>query len=136
MILIFLFLCRILLAPEFRTLYIESAKRIDPYKKITDAIGWVESRHNTLAINPKEMAIGYFQIREVRLKDYYRRTGIYYTLSDMLDYDKAARVFRYYAELEGWRNPERIARCWNGGVENGMRYKQTLGYWKLVKEQL
>jgi hypothetical protein len=120
-------------APEAKRMLIEKAERIDPYKAITEGISWVESRHNSMIINYKEMAYGRWQIRQVRLDDYFRRTGIRYSLDEMLDDRKAQIVFRYYARLIGWREPEQIARKWNGGMENGMRYKQTLSYWNLVK---
>jgi citrate lyase beta subunit len=133
---IFLLIFRAVLAPEARMLWAEAAKKIDPYKRIMNAISFVESRHQDSVINWHELAYGRYQIRQVRLDDYYQRTGMRYELIDMLDSAKAAKVARYYAVMEGWRNPERVARCWNGGVENGMRYRQTLKYWNLVKVNL
>jgi hypothetical protein len=136
LITIFLLLCKILLAPESRAVFIMQAKAINPYKRITEAIAWVETRNRSNMINFTELAYGKYQVRQVRLDDYHRRTGIRYTLTDMLDERKALKVFNYYANIIGWRDPERIARCWNGGMENGMRYRQTAEYWKLVKSNL
>ena len=136
LILLFIMLCRLLLAPEARTFFIEKAKAIDPYKWITEAISWVESRHNDTIVNWHELAYGRYQIRKVRIDDYFNRTGIRYALNDMLDSAKAEKVFIFYARLSGWRNPEQIARKWNGGEERGMRYRQTKQYWQRVKKRL
>ena len=133
---IFLLIFRAVLAPEFRAVYIDMAKKIDPYKRIMNAISFVESRHQDSVINSRELAYGRYQIRQVRLDDYFKRTQVRYELTDMLDSVKAAKVCRYYAVLEGWRNPERISRFWNGGKPNGMKYRQTLKYWNLVKAKL
>jgi hypothetical protein len=129
-----LFISWRLSAPEVRAFYIEKAKAINPYKKIIYAIGKVECNFDTTVINWNELAFGYFQIRPVRLRDYNNRTGSDFTMQDMLDYDKAETVFMYYAVKSGWRNPEQIARRWNGGHENGMKYKQTANYWNQVKK--
>jgi hypothetical protein len=101
---------------------------INPYKTILEAIGKVESKQDTFAINVKEMAIGYFQVRPIRLEDYYNRTGIRYYPWDMLDYDKAEKVFRYYAsQFEPW-DYEAISKDWNKSV--------TDIYFNKVKQQL
>jgi hypothetical protein len=115
------------IAPPYPTLYITIAEPIDPYKAIKYAIGCVECKLDTLALNPSEQAYGYFQVRQVRLDDYYKRTGIKYSLSDMYDYEKAERVFMYYATRIGHRNPGRIAREWNGSGP------KTWDYWNKVK---
>lgn len=85
---------------------------------------------DTLAVNKIEQAYGYFQIRQVRLDDYYERTGIKYTLGDMLNYQKAERVFLHYAIEIGYRDPGKIARDWNGSGP------KTWEYWKKVKNYL
>jgi hypothetical protein len=121
-------------APEFHWLPVPEPIKIDPYKSIKYAIGKVEVFANgymdTLAINQTEQAYGYFQIRQIRIDDYYTRTGIRYTLRDMLDYKKAERVFQYYAAQIGFKNPGEIARRWNGTGP------QTWEYWKKVRNYL
>ncbi len=49
----------------------------------------VETKLDTLAYNREERAVGYFQIRPIRLRDYIERTGSKYKLKEMYDYDKA-----------------------------------------------
>lgn len=118
-------------APEYKCLIVPAAKRIDPYKPLKFAIGKIECFRNgsfdTLAINHFEQAYGYFQVRQVRLDDYWQRTGIRYSLEDMLDYTKAERVFMYYASEIGFRDPGKIARNWNGSGP------ATWDYWKKVR---
>jgi hypothetical protein len=135
LIISFLTLSRLLFAPGSGAVVVGEAEVVNPYQRIIEAVGWVESRHDTFAVNRVEQAYGYFQVRQVRLKDYYRLTGVRYSLQDMFDYDKAERVFMYYARTIGWREPEVIARSWNGG-DCGMKLRDTVKYWKQVKAQL
>lgn len=124
-----------MLAPESKAVFIEQGKAINPYDRIIKAIGWVETRHDTLAYNPFEEAVGYFQVRPIRLIDYNKHTGDSLELGDMYHYRIAEKVFMYYALQIGFRDPERIAREWNGG-NRGMKYKQTVKYWERVKEAM
>lgn len=117
-------------APTYTTLIIIAAETIDPYKPIKYAIGMVECKLDTLAFNPVELAVGYFQVRPIRLNDYNERTGNKYSLQDMYDYEKAERVFMYYAARIGYRNPCRIAREWNGSGP------KTWVYWGKVRNFL
>lgn len=136
LITVFLLLCRVLLAPGSKTFFIEKAKEINPYKRIINAIGKVESGHDTLAYNPFEQATGFFQVRPIRLKDFNQRTHSHLTMKDMFSYSKSEAIFLYYARQIGWQNPEKISRCWNGGMEKGMKYRQTAKYWDRVKQEL
>jgi hypothetical protein len=86
----------------------------------------VESNLDTLAYNPKENAVGYFQIRPIRLKDYNNRVGANYVLTDMYDYDKALEVFMYYVTLD----MESTCKAWNG------RGKSNKVYWQKVSRLL
>lgn len=100
---------------------------IDPYQPLKHAIGMVECKMDTSAINPIEQAYGYFQIRPIRLNDYNRRNGTNYSLSDMLIYENAEKVFMYYATQIGHEHPGQIARSWNGSGP------KTWDYWNKVK---
>ena len=111
--LILLFVCKVLFAPEHRSALIEYGKKIDPYKRVIEAISWVESRRNDNSINWTEFAYGRYQIRQIRLTDYFQRTGIRYTLTDMLDSAKAERVIRYYAASFGPYNTDGFILDWN-----------------------
>lgn len=137
-ILILTIFCR-LQAPEFHQVLITKEIGIRPYERIWNAVIAVESNGNPLAIGDKhlkEHSYGIVQIRQSRLDDYFKQTGIRYTTYDMFDPAKAKSIFLHYATKIGYKDPERIARCWNGGSENGMKYKATAQYWKLVQIQL
>jgi len=107
-------------------LSITESSRIDPYEAIWTAICEVES-NTTSVINTKEQAYGIAQIRQIRLDDYYNRTGIRYSLVDMLDSIKSREVFYYYANKN--KDTEQIVRRWNGDPNS----KQTLKYFNKVK---
>lgn len=90
----------------------------------------VETQYDTLAFNPLEGAVGYFQIRPIRLDDYNFRTGSTYTMNDLFNYKISEKIFVYYASEFGPYNFERIAKTWNGSG------KSTLQYWEQVKRFL
>ena len=117
-----------LTAPPSGGIAIEVSEGINPYKTIIHAIGEVESKHDTLAYNPGEGATGYFQIREIRLRDYNERTGECLTMTDMYDYHKAERVFLYYATQFRYDDYRSIARDWNKS--------RTNRYWNRVKKHI
>ena len=114
-------------SPAYPQLYIAQSEGIDPFQPLRFAIGMVECSLDTLAYNPVEKAAGYFQIRPIRLNDYYARTGIRYSTRDMFDYEKAEEVFMYYATKIGPYDFCRIAREWNGSGP------KTWEYWKKVR---
>lgn len=117
-------------APDIDSFTIVYPDPVEPYKKLIHAIGMVETMHDTLSFNPVEQAVGYFQIRPIRLQDYNRRTGNKYALKDMYDYKISEKIFLYYADQIGPYNFEKIAKNWNG---SGPR---TYYYWKRVKKYL
>jgi hypothetical protein len=119
-----------LFAPVSGGLVIEIAKPVNPFGKIIYAIGVVETKLDTLAYNPEEEAVGYFQIRPIRLKDYNVRTGSNYRKNDLYDYNTSEKIFLYYASLIGPYNPEKIAKNWNGSG------KKTKIYWNKVRKLL
>ena len=118
------------LAPSTELLTIAKPAPIEPYKKLINAIGMVETKWDTLAYNPVEQAVGVFQIRPIRLKDYNKRTGNKYRMKDLYDYKVSERIFLYYASKAGPNDFERIARNWNG---SGIR---TYYYWAQVQKHL
>jgi hypothetical protein len=121
------------MAPGVNAILIEQAKRLSKFDKLIESVSWVESRGDIFAYNPMEGAYGALQIRQCRIDEFNKLTNSHYTLQDMYDFDKAKVVFIWYAEQ--LREPEVIARCWNGGPY-GMRIKQTEKYWQSVKEHL
>jgi hypothetical protein len=121
-------------APSGLSLVIINISPDEPFKPLIHAIGMVETKHDTVAYNPVEEAVGYFQIRPIRVEDYNMRTGSNYLMKDMFDYKVSEKVFLYYASqlgpYEGPYDFERIARNWNGSG------KSTIQYWKQVKKFL
>jgi hypothetical protein len=117
-------------APSRETLIIVSSDPVAPYKQLIHAIGMVETRCDTMAYNPIEQAVGYFQIRPIRLKDYNKRTSSNYKMKDLYNYEISEKIFLYYADRIGPYDLEKIARKWNG---SGIR---TYYYWNRIKKFL
>lgn len=117
-------------APDSNTLTIINEPGIQPYSKLMYATAMVETMGNTLAYNEFENAVGIFQIRQVRIDDYNRRTGSNYSLAEMFDPALSEKIFLYFASLYGPHELEKIAKAWNGSGP------MTELYWKRIKEYL
>ena len=117
-------------APSSESLILVRTSPDQPYKSLVHAIGMVETQFDTLAFNPLEGAVGYFQIRPIRLEDYNSRTGNNYSMNDLFNYKISEKIFLYYASEIGPYNFERIAKTWNGSG------KSTILYWEQVKRFL
>lgn len=117
-------------APDTFELTIFEAPAIRPFVPLMNAIAMVETMGNTLAFNEFENAAGIFQIRQIRVDDYNRRTGSHYQLTDMFDYEISEKVFLYFAELAGPYSFEKIAKAWNGSGP------KTEFYWQRIKSLL
>jgi hypothetical protein len=117
-------------APGNRSLVIILTPPDEPFKRLIYAVGMVETKFDTLSYNPVEKAVGYFQIRPIRVLDYNQRTGNSYSMKDMFNYNISEKVFLYYASQIGPYNFELIAKKWNGSG------KVTFEYWNQVKKFL
>jgi hypothetical protein len=117
-------------APSCGSMVIIDNAPVEPFKRLVNAIGMVETRYDTLAYNPVEEAVGFFQIRPIRVKDYNKRTGSNYQLKQMYDYKISEKIFLYYASKLGPDNFEQIARNWNGSGP------KTIYYWNRVRKYL
>jgi hypothetical protein len=117
-------------APSMDSFVIIDKQPINPFKKLIYAIGRVETDLDTIAFNPLEEAIGFFQIRPIRVEDYNIRTGSKLNHSEMYNYETAEKVFLYYASQIGPYDFEKIAVNWNGSGS------MTVNYWRKVKEYL
>ena len=127
--------CLSLSAPPSPAITIVSMDAIKPYEALWNAVCLVESSNNPFAIgdkNLKEHSYGIVQIRQSRLDDYYKQTGIRYTVTDMFCPDKSKEVFMFYCT---GTNLDRISREWNGG-HRGMQKESTKKYWKLINSRL
>ena len=87
----------------------------------------VESGGNECAYNPKEQAAGCLQIRPIMVSEA-KRLGIEFDLADRWDCEKSVQLFLTLNAVKNRWNPERMARCWNGGP-NGYKMEATEGYW-------
>lgn len=94
---------------------------------VIDALNWVEVKDGTDLYNEIEDAVGWFQIRPIRVKDYNERTGSNYKLTDFYDYELSKQMFLYYAQGKTF---EQAAKDWNGtGPE-------TIKYWDDIKTRM
>jgi hypothetical protein len=125
-----LFLSLSAAAPDLDAIFIIVNKPVSPFERLMTAIVKVESSGDTLAINCDEEAIGAFQIRPIRLRDYNQRTGKNYKEEDLYNIEISKEIFLYYARKIGFPNFESIARSWNGSG------KMTSDYWQKVKSYL
>ena len=130
LITVLLFLSFKALAPNRASLMVPISSPIRPYDRLIHAIGMVETKCDTLAFNPVEHAVGYFQIRPIRLEDYNKRTGNKYKMKDLYNYEVSEKIFLYYATIIGPYDFEKIARNWNGSG------RKTYYYWNRVKKYL
>jgi hypothetical protein len=123
----FLFVALKSVAPDSNTVMLLQPKPIEPFHELMYAIGMVETMGNVSAYNEFENAVGIFQIRQVRIDDYNRRTGNKYALEDMFNSELSEKVFLYFASQAGPYHLEKIARAWNGSGP------MTDFYWKRIK---
>jgi hypothetical protein len=117
-------------APSNESLIILKTQPVEPFQILIHAVGKVETSFDTMAYNPVEEAVGYFQIRPIRLEDYNKRTGNHFSREDLYNYKISERIFLYYASEIGPYDFEKIAKNWNGSG------KRTIEYWKQVREHL
>jgi hypothetical protein len=114
-------------APENHTIIISEPLVIKPFSSLMYATSMIESMGNPMFYNELENAVGIFQIRQVRVDDYNRRTGSHYTLADMWDVKISEKVFLYFASHYKPHELERISKSWNGSGP------LTEIYWKKIK---
>lgn len=126
-ILISIMLFSSLAAPPANTLMVFRSEGVNKYEPLIKAVVIVESNNGKYLYNAKERAVGWFQIRQVRVDDYNRRTGLKHALNDFYDYDLSRKMFLYYAS---GKNFEQAAKSWNGSGS------MTKAYWKRVKKHL
>lgn len=108
--------------------------------ELIEAIAWVETRNNPDEFNPKENAIGYLQIRPIRVDEINRLLALEgstkrYTHEQAWDKECSIEMFKEDVRLNNLKSPEKIARNWNGGPR-GYKKSSTLKYWNLVKSKL
>ena len=117
-------------APGANSLIIAGSTAINPFSALMFATAMVETMGNPMAYNELENAVGIFQIRQVRIDEYNRRTGNNIALSEMFDAQLSEMIFLYFASHYGPYKLEKIAKSWNGSGP------MTELYWKRIKEYL
>jgi hypothetical protein len=117
-------------APDANSFIIYEYPEIRAFTDLMYAIAMVETKGNPFAYNEFENAVGIFQIRQVRIDEYNRRTGNNFSLSEMYDPKLSEKVFLYFASRYGPYKLEKIAKSWNGSGP------MTELYWKRIKEYL
>jgi hypothetical protein len=129
LLIIFLLLISIrAFAPEFKRLAVIKPDKINPYGRILRAIAKIESHSGTYLYNPKENAVGIFQIRAICLRQFNNETGKDYKLIEMYDSVKATEVFMHEAVKFNPDQYEAISKAWNKSKTNK--------YWDLIRVQL
>ena len=126
-----LLLTQLLKAPNDNRLVIVQTKSIQPYEALFKAVCKVESDNDPLAVGDKHLknySYGICQIRQIRLDDYYNRTGIKYTTKDILDPVKSKEVFMYF--MMQYNDVNYAIRKWNGSGA------KTYTYLNKVKKHL
>lgn len=126
----FFTLCLTAFAPSTNAMIIAVPLPVNAFSALIYATGMVETMGNVLAYNEFENAVGIFQIRQVRVDHYNRKTGSNYTLADMFNYSISEKVYLYFASHIGPYNFEKIAKAWNGSGP------MTELYWKRIKTYL
>ena len=132
-ILISIMYFQLLIAPPSGAGVVFESEGVKPYEQLWDAVCQVESSGDPLAIGDKhlkEWSYGIAQIRQVRLDDYFRRTGIRYTTDDMFCVEKSREVFMHYASQNNPHDLMKIAKSWNGSGD------MTIAYWSKIRKHL
>jgi hypothetical protein len=101
-------------------------KPIQPYERLWEAVCFVESSFNPLAVNESEQAYGVAQIRQIKLDWYEKQTGVRYTLQDCFDKEISKSIFIYH--MEQFSDPVTAVKRWNGSG-----YKTEIYYSKINK---
>lgn len=110
--------------PAKQMFIIEQAPVVNRYDLLIQAVTTIESQNGKYIYNPKENAVGWFQIRQCRVDHYNELTGNSYSLEDCYDYDLSKEIFLYFARGKDF---ETASRNWNGSGE------MTTKYWNKVK---
>ena len=120
-------------APTSGALVIFRSEGINPFLRVWNAVCMEESRMDSMAYNkndPNGGSHGISQIGLLRLLDYNRKTGSYYTILDLYNVTVSKRIFMYYASQIGPYEIDYLIRKWNGSGP------KTYGYLKKVKSHL
>lgn len=124
-------------APPSHTSTIFVSGGINPFMKVWDASGMVESGRNPYAYHATDQkggSWGIVQIGKPMLDAYNRENSTHYVPRDCFDVSVSKKVFmwhfqKYYPDIEAG------CRAWNGGG-NWKHKKATLIYYKKIQKHL
>jgi hypothetical protein len=111
-----------LTAPPAESIVILAPEAVNPYTPIVNAISTIESANGKYMLNEKEMAVGYFGIRPIRLNDYNKKTRKHITLDQCYDYETGKTILLYYISQVDYRDIKGIAIAWNGISTRNLYY--------------
>ena len=126
-ILISIMYFQLLIAPPSGAGVVFESEGINFYEPLIKAVTMVESSNGKYIYNPDEGAVGWFQIRQIRVDHYNKLRGTNYKLTDFYDYDLSREMFLWYASGKSF---EVAARNWNG------KWSLTENYWRKIQKQL
>lgn len=118
----FLALFSQLTAPPAQSIVILQTEPVNPYEAITRAVTTIESGNGRYLLNEKEMAVGWFGIRPVRLNDYNVKTHSNITLNECYEYETGRMIFLWYVSQIDYRDIKAISICWNGRSKENKYY--------------
>lgn len=101
-------------APNVGWWYIPSPEKIMPYESIIRAVTLIESGNGKYLLNEKEMAVGWFGIRSIRLDDYNLKAKDNITHQECYQYKVGRKIFLWYASQIDYRDIKAICINWNG----------------------
>jgi hypothetical protein len=116
-----------LYAPGWLQMAVISHNPISYYEPLLRAVSKVESMDGLYVYNEKENAVGWLQIRQVRVDHYNRLTGKNYELNDFYDLDLSRQMFLFFAKGKSY---EEAAKQWNGSGP------MTETYWNKIQKNL
>lgn len=117
-----------LFAPATNTLVIVTGEAIQPYEKLWNVTCFIESSYRPNVIGDSGQSYGIVQIQQVRLDDYFKKTGIRYSLTDCFDVEISKKIWLYYASQFDYRDNKAISKDWNKSKTNR--------YWNKINHEL
>ena len=126
-----------LTAPPAPSAVIFDAEGVNPFLKVWNASGIVESGKNPHAYHATDQKAGSWgivQIGKPMLNAYNRDNGTNSVPRDCFDVSISRKVFMWHFQ-KYYPNIEAGCRSWNGG-NNWKHKKSTINYWKKIQKHL
>jgi len=114
-------------APGTKAIYIAVKDALTEFDALIKAVAWVESKNGLYVYNPVENAVGWLQIRQIRIDHYNKLRGTNYSLEDCYNYELSKDIFVFFAQGKSYK---RASMDWNGSGP------KTIEYWNKVRARL